>query len=307
MDVAAARPAGVWLEFSASASSTYRRVLFWIAALSLAYYATAVAGYASLMIPSLPSMAVLWPPNVLLFVAFLLTPARLWPLVILFAFLTQLAVAATMSIPLGRSLGMFTGNVSQPIIAATILSRLGHRGTAPEHPQRCDGVRARRRHRRAGHRVGHLDGDVHCERLGRRFLATLADAVRHQRSLDDCARAAAADVPRLALRAPSNRTARRRVPRPADGPDGKRAARQHPRHAGDHFPAALRAAAVPLVGGRALRAGGTRHRAVFHDALSLLRRRPPGAGPRHVRRTRSSRPSSPSSRCRCRSSSCQRS
>jgi PAS domain S-box-containing protein len=126
MDVAAARPAVGWLEFSTSSSSSYRRVLIWIAALSLAYYATAVAGYASLMIPSLPSMAVLWPPNVLLFVAFLLTPARLWPLIVLFAFLTQLAVAATMSIPLGRSLGMFTGNVSQPIIAAAILRQLGH-------------------------------------------------------------------------------------------------------------------------------------------------------------------------------------
>ena len=31
-----------------------------------------------------------------------------------------------MSIPLGRSLGMFTGNLSQPIIAAAILRRLGH-------------------------------------------------------------------------------------------------------------------------------------------------------------------------------------
>jgi PAS domain S-box-containing protein len=127
MDVAAARLASVWLEFSSSSSTSYRRVLVWIAGLSLAYYATAVAGYASLMMPSLPSMAVLWPPNVLLFVAFLLTPARLWPLIVVFAFLTQLAVAATMSIPLGRSLGMFTGNLSQPIIAATILRRLGHR------------------------------------------------------------------------------------------------------------------------------------------------------------------------------------
>jgi len=79
------------------------------------------------MMPTLPSMAVLWPPNVLLFVAFLLTPPRLWPLIIFFALLTQLAVAATMDIPLGRSLGMFTGNLSQPIIAATILRRLGHR------------------------------------------------------------------------------------------------------------------------------------------------------------------------------------
>lgn len=60
-------------------------------------------------------------------VAFLLTPVRLWPVVILLAFLTQLAVAATMSIPLGRSLGKFTGNVSQPIVAATLLRRLGHR------------------------------------------------------------------------------------------------------------------------------------------------------------------------------------
>ena len=125
MDVLAAgiNPAGRWLERSAPA--TYQRALIWIVALSLAYYATAVAVYARLMMPTLPSVAVLWPPNVLLFVAFLLAPVRLWPLVICFALPTQLAVAATMDIPLGRSLGMFTGNLSQPIIAAAILRRLG--------------------------------------------------------------------------------------------------------------------------------------------------------------------------------------
>ena len=124
MDVAAGiRPAGRWLERGAPA--TYQRALIWIVALSLAYYATAVAVYARLMMPTLPSVAVLWPPNVLLFVAFLLAPVRLWPLVIGFALPTQLAVAATMDIPLGRSLGMFTGNLSQPIIAAAILRRLG--------------------------------------------------------------------------------------------------------------------------------------------------------------------------------------
>ena len=124
MDVAAGiKPAGRWLERSAPA--TYQRALIWIVALSLTYYATAVAVYARLMMPTLPSVAVLWPPNVLLFVAFLLAPLRLWPLVICFALPTQLAVAATMDIPLGRSLGMFTGNLSQPIIAAAILRRLG--------------------------------------------------------------------------------------------------------------------------------------------------------------------------------------
>jgi two-component system, LuxR family, sensor kinase FixL len=124
MDVAAGiRPAGRWLDRSSPA--TYQRALIWIVALSLAYYATAVAVYARLMMPTLPSMAVLWPPNVLLFVAFLLTPVRLWVLVSLLALPTQLAVAATMDIPLGRSLGMFSGNLSQPIIAAAILRRLG--------------------------------------------------------------------------------------------------------------------------------------------------------------------------------------
>ena len=71
-----ARPAGGW---SAARPATYQRALIWIVALSLAYYATAVAVYARLMMPTLPSVAVLWPPNVLLFVAFLLAPVRLWP------------------------------------------------------------------------------------------------------------------------------------------------------------------------------------------------------------------------------------
>jgi len=125
MDAAAGvSPARLWLERSSPAD--YRRALIWIGALSVAYYATAVAGYASLMIPSLPSMAVLWPPNVLLLVAFVMTPVRLWPFIAAFALLAQLAVAVTMSIPSGRSLGMFTGNLSQPLMAAGILRWLGH-------------------------------------------------------------------------------------------------------------------------------------------------------------------------------------
>jgi PAS domain S-box-containing protein len=99
----------------------------WVVALSLAYYVTAVFGYARLMMPTLPSMAILWPPNVLLLVGFLLTPFRLWPLIVCFALISQLAVAATIHIPLGRSLGMFTGNVSQPLVAASVLLRLGYR------------------------------------------------------------------------------------------------------------------------------------------------------------------------------------
>ena len=61
MDVAAARLASPWLE--RTSHETYREALLWIAGLSLAYYATAVAGYASLMMPTLPRTAVLWPPH----------------------------------------------------------------------------------------------------------------------------------------------------------------------------------------------------------------------------------------------------
>ncbi len=122
MDVAAARLASPWLE--RTSHETYRQALLWIAGLSLAYYATAVAGYASLMMPTLPSMAVLWPPNVLLFIAFLISPIRVWPIIGAFALLTQLAVAGTMNLPIGRSLGLFTGNLSQPLIAVIFLRPL---------------------------------------------------------------------------------------------------------------------------------------------------------------------------------------
>jgi PAS domain S-box-containing protein len=79
------------------------------------------------MIPATHSMAVLWPPNVLLLVAFLLSPTRFWPLIVFFALVSQIAVAATISIPIGRSLAMFTGNLSQPLLAAAVLRRLGYR------------------------------------------------------------------------------------------------------------------------------------------------------------------------------------
>ena len=74
-----------------------------------------MSGYAQLMMPTFPSMAVLGRRTSSCSLRFLLSPIRLWPVIVLFAFLSQLAVAATMSIPLGRSLGMFTGNLSQPL------------------------------------------------------------------------------------------------------------------------------------------------------------------------------------------------
>ena len=248
MDVAAGiKPAGRWLERSASA--TYQRALIWIVALSLAYYATAVAVYARLMMPTLPSVAVLWPPNVLLFVAFLLAPVRLWPLVIGFALATQLAVAATMDIPLGRSLGMFTGNLSQPIIAAAILRRLGQ---------------------------------------GEHMLETLRGATAFILVAALGAPAIASAVSAATLSATGWITDpwlhwRMRFD-PADLFDRQRAARQFTRDIRHLLSAALRAAPVPVVGRRPLRTSGARHRPLFHRALSILCKRSSRTGARHASR-----------------------
>jgi two-component system, LuxR family, sensor kinase FixL len=103
----------------------HRRAFLWIVALALAYYATAVVGYARLAGPVYPSLALLWAPNVLLLAALLVSPVRLWPAILGACFVMQIAVAATIPIPLGRSLGMFVGNVSQSLIAAAVLRRLG--------------------------------------------------------------------------------------------------------------------------------------------------------------------------------------
>ena len=299
MDVAAGiRPAGRWLERSSPA--TYQRALIWIVALSLAYYATAVAVYARLMMPTLPSVAVLWPPNVLLFVAFLLTPVRLWPLIVLFALPTQLAVAATMDIPLGRSLGMFTGNLSQPIIAAAILRRLGQgermletlRGATAFILVAALGAPA----------IASVVSAATLSATGwiTDPLAALADAVCHQCPLDDRARAAAADFSSLALVASPARSPRRGVPDPADLSDRQRAARQLTRDIRHLLSAALRAAPVPVVGRRPLRTSGARHRPLFHRALSILCKRSSWTGARHAVPMRSSRRSSRSSPSHCR-------
>jgi two-component system, LuxR family, sensor kinase FixL len=101
------------------------RTLSWIVALSLAYYATAVFAHLELRLPAYPSITLLWMPNVLLLVAMLVTPLRVWPVIVLAAVVTQVGVAATLGFPLARALGMFVGNLSQALIAAPILRRVG--------------------------------------------------------------------------------------------------------------------------------------------------------------------------------------
>jgi PAS domain S-box-containing protein len=112
-----------WLAGEAIAPRLRPAVL--LASLAAAYYLTAVAGHLLLTLPILPSLAILWTPNVLLLGVFLTTPVRLWPLVVLVAFAAQVAVAFTVPVPIGRSLGMFVGNLTQSLLGAIALRRLG--------------------------------------------------------------------------------------------------------------------------------------------------------------------------------------
>jgi PAS domain S-box-containing protein len=115
---------GSWATHRAAVLAT--RPLIWLSALSLGYYLTGVAGYGWLMIRVEPATAVLWVPNVLLFVAFLVAPYRVWPAIAGLTLASQVAVALTVPVPLGRSLVMFIGNVSQGALAAFALRWLGH-------------------------------------------------------------------------------------------------------------------------------------------------------------------------------------
>ena len=214
MDVAAGiKPAGRWLERSAPA--TYQRALIWIAALSLAYYATAVAVYARLMMPTLPSVAVLWPPNVLLFVGFLLAPVRLWPLVICLRFRPSSLSRRPWTFRSADRSGCLPG-ISRSRSSPPRFSAGSARASAARNAARRHRVHPRRGTWRSGDCVGRLRLDPQRHRLDHRSLAALADAVCHQCPLDDGARAAAADFSSLALAASPARSTSRGVPDSAD-------------------------------------------------------------------------------------------
>ena len=288
MDVAAARPAGRWLERSSPAA--YRRVLIWVAALSLAYYATAGGGlrpphdadaaeHGRALAAQRPALRRVSPDA-----------------------LPRLARHRPVRIPHAA------GGCGDDVDSVRAIDRdvhrepvaTDHRGEHPppsrssradaRHAQGRDGLRAGCRRRCAGDRVPHFGGDA--QRYGLVLDFWMLWRMRF-----------VTNVLSTIVLAPPLMTVLgwRSWPRPLGPPiaeflilltcpDGDRAARQHARHARDDIPLALRAAPVPLVGCRALRPGRAGHRLVLHDTLSLLRQRASRArGSRH-HPTRSSRP-----------------
>ncbi|HEY0872318.1 MAG TPA: MASE1 domain-containing protein [Vicinamibacterales bacterium] len=90
-------------------------------AAGLAYYAGAVIGLWLKLPDATPS--VMWPPNAILTSALLLTPTRIWPLVLMSALPAHVALEARQGWPIAMVLTLFGTNCSEALLAAGGLRR----------------------------------------------------------------------------------------------------------------------------------------------------------------------------------------
>ena len=105
------------------------RAALWV---GVTYFAGAKVGMALTFAPS--PLAVLWPPNALLFGALLLVPTRWWWWLLLGALPAHLLAELQAGVPLTMVLGWFASNMTEALIGATIVRRFSgtsnHLGSA---------------------------------------------------------------------------------------------------------------------------------------------------------------------------------
>jgi two-component system sensor kinase FixL len=101
---------------------------------ALAYYIGAKIGFALTVQPH--PISVLWPPNSILLAALLLTPVRIWWVVLLAAFPAHLAAQLQSSVPLAMILSWFISNSCEALIGAGCVRYL------VEYPVRFDRLRS---------------------------------------------------------------------------------------------------------------------------------------------------------------------
>jgi signal transduction histidine kinase len=101
---------------------------------SAGYYVGALIAY-KLRFPSL-RISVIWPPNAILLVALLLTPARTWWVWLLAAFAAQFVGATQHGTPVGTFVIYYVGNAIEAVIAAFGVRRFS------DSPHRFDNLRS---------------------------------------------------------------------------------------------------------------------------------------------------------------------
>jgi integral membrane sensor domain MASE1 len=83
---------------------------------ALAYYFGSQIGF--LFTPIDSPIALFWPPNAILLSVLLLTPKRIWPLLLLAVFPAHLLIQLKTGIPLNAALGWFAGNTGEAVVGA---------------------------------------------------------------------------------------------------------------------------------------------------------------------------------------------
>jgi signal transduction histidine kinase len=86
---------------------------------AIGYYVGSQIGF--LLTPAGTPIATFWPPNAILLGAFLLTPARVWWVLVLAVFPAHLFVQLRTGIPLISTLAWFVGNAGEALLGATCI------------------------------------------------------------------------------------------------------------------------------------------------------------------------------------------
>lgn len=86
---------------------------------AISYYAGSQLGF--LLTPAHSPIAIFWPPNAILLAAFLLTPLRIWWVLLLAVLPVHLLIQLTVGIPVLSSLGWFVGNTGEALLGAACI------------------------------------------------------------------------------------------------------------------------------------------------------------------------------------------
>jgi signal transduction histidine kinase len=93
---------------------------------AMAYYGGTKIGFA--LTPSHDPIATFWPPNAILLAVLLLSPRRMWWILLLAVLPAHLLVQLQTGVPLLTSLGWFAGNTGEALLGAVLISRFEKRG-----------------------------------------------------------------------------------------------------------------------------------------------------------------------------------
>ena len=86
---------------------------------AVSYYAGSQIGF--LFTPAQSAISTFWPPNAILLAAFLLTPPRIWWVLLLAVMPAHLSIQLRTGIPLLSSLGWFVGNTGEALLGAACI------------------------------------------------------------------------------------------------------------------------------------------------------------------------------------------